>query len=320
MNITENGNYPIGGISPGRQYSLIASGTFGGATVAAQIANAAPAKAALTIDDADEDAAIVLTATDGGTQGNSISVGLLDPAAPNSPLSVTQDARIFDISLATGIGDAASTTIGAGANGTITITAEAAGVAGNLLDVQVVAGSGNNQPMTAIISGANARTRVVVTLGTDANGDADDAKNTATLVAAAINALPLVSATASGTGATAIPVTATKALTGGGANAAITTTVGELLAFLQSNAIFWSHFTADLAEDADPDALMATLAETALTGGTDGTFQGYTTAVSLTAAGDRVARNVGILPVINLAVSNASETTDINIEAIEIIE
>ena len=106
---------------------------------------------------------------------------------------------------------AASTTLGSGANGTITITCDTAGTAGNLFSARaVLAGDIDTAMSAAISSGA-----ITVTLGTTHTGTADATLNTATLVAAAIDALAGVTATASGTGATAIPVTAAHNFTGG---------------------------------------------------------------------------------------------------------
>ncbi len=96
----------------------------------------------------------------------------------------------------------ATATIGEGTDGTVTIERDTAGVAGNTYTVEVVEGVGNSVAMSAVLTS----TDLVVTLGTDVSGDLDPAKNTATLVAAAIHAESGISATASGTGGTALPV------------------------------------------------------------------------------------------------------------------
>lgn len=93
----------------------------------------------------------------------------------------------------------ASTTIGSGTNGVVTVTATN-DVTTNK-KIKAVVATGNNKAMSATISDAGL---ITVTLGTDASGSADDTKNTAKLIATAINALEGVTATASGTGATAI--------------------------------------------------------------------------------------------------------------------
>ena len=93
---------------------------------------------------------------------------------------------------------AASQTIGSGENGVVTVSAATSGVAGNSYTVTVAEGSGNDVDLSAVLAG----TDLTVTLGTDGGGALDAAKNTATLVAAAVDALDEFSGAASGTGAT----------------------------------------------------------------------------------------------------------------------
>ena len=105
----------------------------------------------------------------------------------------------------------ASATLGGGADGVVTITAADPGADANRFTVAVEAGVGDDQPLTAALAGSD----LTVTLGTTGTGGADPAKNAAALVAAAIDALPEFAAAASGTGATAVPVTARKQFAGG---------------------------------------------------------------------------------------------------------
>jgi hypothetical protein len=105
-------------------------------------------------------------------------------------------AAATDEALTVGTTVAATAAIGAGADGTVTVTVDTAGAGGNAYTVEVVEGVGNNQPLAAAING----TAITVTLATDAGGLPDDAANTATLIAAAVHALTGVSAAASGTG------------------------------------------------------------------------------------------------------------------------
>lgn len=100
---------------------------------------------------------------------------------------------------------AGTNTIGSGANGTVTVTADVAGR--SHLTIQVVLGVGLNVAMTATLVAGTTLTTILVTLGTDGTGALDPTKNTATLVAAAVNALAGVGATASGTGVTALTLT-----------------------------------------------------------------------------------------------------------------
>lgn len=90
----------------------------------------------------------------------------------------------------------ASATIGTGDNGSVVITADDAGDAGNDFTVEVVDGVGLDQALDASIVGSD----ITVTLGTDGSGDPDPTKNTATLIAAAVAALTGVTAAATGTG------------------------------------------------------------------------------------------------------------------------
>ena len=90
---------------------------------------------------------------------------------------------------------AAAQTIGAGQNGEVTVTAAVKGAAGNDLDIIVSDAGANDCAMTASIAAGV----ITVTLG-KAGADLEPTKNTATLVAAAIDLLAEVTAVASGTG------------------------------------------------------------------------------------------------------------------------
>jgi len=104
----------------------------------------------------------------------------------------------------------ASTTIGSDDNGVITVTA--IDDIFNDKTIEVVVGSGNDIAMSANFSDDS----LVVTLGTGSAGAVDATKNTAILIAAAIDELNGFTATASGTGATAISSAVTeKAFTAG---------------------------------------------------------------------------------------------------------
>ncbi len=98
----------------------------------------------------------------------------------------------------------ATATIGSGGNGTVTITADQNGVtsgaAGNDLLVTVVV-PGGTTPLSAVFAGDTLTVSLDVIAGVP-----NAIANTATLVAAAIAALPGFGAAASGTGATALSV------------------------------------------------------------------------------------------------------------------
>lgn len=95
---------------------------------------------------------------------------------------------------------ASSQTIGSGLDGTVTTTANSVGTEGNSFTIEVVEGVGLNVDMTVALTDK----AIVVELGTDGAGALDATKNTAILVASAIDGLTGVSSIHSGTGATAL--------------------------------------------------------------------------------------------------------------------
>ncbi len=103
-----------------------------------------------------------------------------------------------DFRIASGV--SATGAIGSGANGVVTTTVTLKGVPGNSYSIRTVLGAGSDTAMSAAISG----TAITVTLGTDVAEAPDATKNTATLIAAAVDALDGVTAAASGSGVTAI--------------------------------------------------------------------------------------------------------------------
>ena len=108
--------------------------------------------------------------------------------------------------------DYASVSIGAGDNGVVTVTATTLGTEENSYTIEVVEGVGSDVDLSATFEDG----AIIVTLGTDVAEALDDTKNTATLIANAIEDLDGVSAEASGTGATPFQVAvAEKSFTGG---------------------------------------------------------------------------------------------------------
>lgn len=105
----------------------------------------------------------------------------------------------------------ATVSIGSGVNGTVDITVSTPGTEGNAYSVVVVLAIGNSLPLSvSFVSPV-----LTVTLGTDGAGVADVTKNTAILVATAIDGLADFSATYTGTGSSRIPVAASTAFSGG---------------------------------------------------------------------------------------------------------
>jgi hypothetical protein len=109
---------------------------------------------------------------------------------------------------------AATATIGSGDNGTVTITADTAGVAGNLYTVTVSGDGASDCALSATLVG----TDITVVLG-KTGAALEPTKNTATLVAAAVGALTGVTAAASGTGASSLTAAEDQKNFTGGVNA-----------------------------------------------------------------------------------------------------
>ena len=120
----------------------------------------------------------------------------------------------------------ASAQIGAGADGVVTIVSDTLGTEENHYSISASVAAGNSAPLSVSKDG----TRFYITLGTDVAGDPDDAKNTATLVAAAVSGLDGVSATASGTGATPFAEAVEIVLFTGGTYATVTHEPAYMLA------------------------------------------------------------------------------------------
>lgn len=137
--------------------------------------------------------------------------------------------------------------IGSGDNGVVTVTADTAWVAGNSLTLEVKVATGANAALAATLVGND----ILVTLGTTSEaGTPDAAKNTATLVMGAINAISgkTFTATKSGTGATAIPAAVAKANLAGGVSEVLT--VARQVYNLAVAAVS-TLFTATVADWAD---------------------------------------------------------------------
>lgn len=94
----------------------------------------------------------------------------------------------------------ASVEFGSGTNGKVTIVYDKKGTDGNAYSVEVVVAEENSAPLAASLNGK----KLTVSLATNSGGTADDTKNTAKLISAAINTISGFIATYSGTGATAI--------------------------------------------------------------------------------------------------------------------
>jgi hypothetical protein len=307
LTITGNGNFPINSIGFGREFSVAVSGTFGSGTIKAQYATAGPVAATEVVDDDTETGAFTLTAKNPGTAGNSYTFAIGDPAESQA-LAITQTGLDFVVTPACDAGDAAAvTTAMTGTNNDITITADTAGTIGNGYSIELLAGSGTTQALSVTTSD-NLKFSVTLARAADA------ISTTATQLVAALNAYApfaalMTAAVKSGdNGSGVVTALAETDLTGGGANAAITTTSAELVALLNASAIVTPHFSAALKAAYDGAGLIEPLAESAFTGGTAGTFVDFSgdNAISFTAAGQLIGTNVGMLSTINLNVAGST--------------
>ncbi len=133
---------------------------------------------------------------------------------PPRPASSVRSVRFFISGTATAnfsenaylftSGNKAYATIGGvDVNGIVLANADTAGAIGNLFTIEVIIPAGGPNALSAIFD-PNDATRIIVSLATLASGAPDGAANTATLVAAAVNALAGITAVVFGTGNTAL--------------------------------------------------------------------------------------------------------------------
>lgn len=93
-------------------------------------------------------------------------------------------------------GAAASAVIGAVEAGQVTVVSDSKGVGGNEFSIEFATSSGNDMALSSSLTGLV----ITVYLGTGVAGALDDAKNTATLIAASISEIPNFTATMTGSG------------------------------------------------------------------------------------------------------------------------
>ncbi len=306
--LTANGNTPINSIGFGREFSVAVSGTFGSGTVKAQYATAGPVAASLAVNDADETPAFTLTAIDAGTAGNSLTFAIA-AAAASQALSLTQSGLDFVLTPACDAGDAAAVeTSMTGSHNDIRVESDTAGTIGNGYSFELLDPSANNA--TLAVSTVD-YLKFTVSLATDAGGAITTTGNQliAALNAYAPFAALMTAALKSGHDGTGIVTALAETdLTGGGANAAITTTSAEAVALINASPLASRHFTAALKAAYDGEGLLEELAEASFTSGTAGTFVDFQgdNAVSFTAAGGKISTNVGVLPTININLAGAT--------------
>lgn len=204
---------------------------------------------------------LTVTAPAVGNQYNGATLVLVDPQTELAVLSASLDRREVTVNLATNAGDRAVATLPCG-TASIAVLPIAGGAAGNVVDglVVVIAETASHALGAAAAGGV-----ITLTLGTDGDSLADDAKNTATLITAALDGLAGYTATLTGSGAQVRSTAASLDFTGGGENIAVTTTVDELPALV--NAI---DGVSDLFELTTEDTAAAEAGTIELAGGVGG--------------------------------------------------
>jgi len=276
---------------------------------------AAPAAAALTVQNSTPVNAMVLTAATPGTAGNSLSFAVVVGDAASAALTHTQTGLDFVISPATSAGDyAALTTAMTGADNDLTLTAKARGAAGNSYSIELLAGSGTTQALSVATADCK---KFSVTLKRAAGAIASTAAEVAAaLTAYAPFAALMTAVVKSGdSGAGVVTALANTALAGGGANFTVTTTYAQLVSYINSHTAFAPHFSAALYSGYNGAAVLAALSKVSFAGGTAGTFVTYpasdTQPTAFTAAGGLSARNIGVTNHMALVVTSATGSTSL---------
>ncbi len=167
---------------------------------------------------------VTITATPEGTYANGYQVVVVQGEGPNAETTATFDDGVLTITLGTDAGTAASTTIGEAGDGQIGLTFKQVGdLAGS---AYVALNTGADKFVTLAWDGES----LAIGLGTDADGLADDTKNTAALIAAQINTELGDVFTATEAAAGVVDVTAESAVFVGGADPAINATAADVVA------------------------------------------------------------------------------------------
>jgi hypothetical protein len=141
---------------------------------------------------------VTVTADEKGIEGNDYALAVALAAENGKAMSVAMADKVITVTLGTTAdGTKAAATIGSGANSTVTITVDAAGVDGNAYTVEVKVAETASTPASATLTDK----ALVVTLGTgDEGGVPDNTQNTAAIIAGAINQITGLTAEALGTG------------------------------------------------------------------------------------------------------------------------
>ena len=148
---------------------------------------------------------------------NDYTVEVVEGTVENENMSASFADNVLTVTLGMGVGDKATATIGTGANGTVVVEVDEAGADGNDYTITVNTTETEDANLSAILNVSD----ISITLGNDLT-EVSTTKNTAALIAQAINLIEGFTATASGTGEDSIiEAIAQTSFTGGGLNPSV---------------------------------------------------------------------------------------------------
>lgn len=202
----------------GNDYTIeVVNGTDGGSLAAAldtkdlliTLGMTTASKASTTIGSG-EHGTVNIEYDQAGAHGNNVTVEVIE-GTDGGALDADLNGNDITVALAMTQSSNAIATIGSGEHGAVNLTADATGAAGNSYTVEVKLASGNDAPLSVAFADGD----LVVTLGTDGTGNNDPVKNTALLVASAIEANTDITAVKTGNGTSSLAVEAVKNFSGG---------------------------------------------------------------------------------------------------------
>lgn len=214
----------IGGIEYIREITANTADTFTFADLVAKVA-------ATAVIEKSGAGKVTITAVPEGVYANDYEVVVVDGVGANADTEAAFADDTLTITLGTDAGTAAAASIGTGIDGVITITANDAGV----LEGYSIEVTPTTTPSSPMVAGFGAQTKKIsVTLGTDEAGDLDATKNTALLIAQAINAITLINglftAAASGNGSGVFSTEITATPIEGGVDPVVDATAADVAA------------------------------------------------------------------------------------------
>lgn len=227
--------------------------------------------ASLTTDLEGDNNDLVYTAKTEGANGNLVSIEYANPGKNSQTIGV--ETSIYDIKvlLATDdTGDSATAEIGAGENGIVTVTIDAGGTHGHEYSIEVRTNINPSKELAATL----AEKKILVTLGTDADALPDNAKNTATLVSAAIDALDGISAAASGSGADPLTLEEEEKDFAEGTDPAVVSKAFEVRAAVIEHTFSGDYVGVKHAVGSNGTGVVPVMSKTSLSGGVSSSLVG----------------------------------------------